>query len=163
MKKALSFIFAAMFLFCTAALPASADSNSTNTVLVSETVEKLEDGSEIVTVIYEEVPAAATASTTYTKTGSKTCTHKNSDGDALFALTTHGTFTVVSGVSATCTSASVSTTIYNSNWSVESKSASKSNNKATGEGTFVKRVLGIKTNTEEITCTLTCSVNGVLS
>lgn len=163
MKKALSFIFAAMFLFCTAALPASADSNSTNTVLVSETVEKLEDGSEIVTVIYEEVPAVATASTTYTKTGSATTTYKNSDGDALFALTTHGTFTVVSGVSATCTSASVSTTIYESGWSVDSKSASKSGNQAKGTGTFKKKVLGITVDTKTLTCTLTCSVNGVLS
>lgn len=163
MKKALSFIFAAMFLFCTAALPASADSESTNMVLVSETVEKLEDGSEIVTVIYEEVPAVATASTTYSKSGSKTTTYRNSDGEAQVALTTSGTFTVVSGVSSTCTASSVLTTIYNSDWSVSSKSASKSGNKAIGNGTFKRKLLGITVDTKDLTCTLTCSVNGVLS
>ena len=48
-------------------------------------------------------------------------------------------------------------------WSLKSGAASKSGNKAIGKGTFVKKTLGITVDTRDITCTLTCDVNGNLS
>lgn len=166
MKKLLSFAIAFVTLTFLATLPSYAiNPSKTNetTIVISENIETFEDGSQLITVVYEDVSAISTKATTFTKTGSKTASYKNSSGDVLFTLTTKGTFSVVSGTSSTCTSASYSHTAPGSGWSLKSGSASKSGNKAIGKGTFVKKTLGITVDTRDITCTLTCDVNGNLS
>lgn len=134
-------------------------------VLISQEVEYLADGSKIITCVYEDVAnqGIATAATTTTKSGRKTKTVQDSDGDTLFTLTVTGTFTVVTGTSATCTAASYSYTAPGSGWSLKTGSATKSSNKAIANGTFVKKVLGITTKSQDVTVTLTCSTSGTLS
>ena len=135
--------------------------------IVSETIEYLEDGTQIVTTVYDNTPTQndgiATAATTLTKSGSKVTRGIDSDGEVLWTLTVNGTFTVVTGSSATCTAASYSYTTPGSGWSLKTGSATKSANKAIANGTFVKKLLGITLKTQEASVTLTCSVNGTLS
>lgn len=167
MKKLACCLFVAVlmcsqFVLSTCAV-SDAVSDEPASVVVSETVEYLEDGTRIVTVIEEDIPSAAARSTTYTKTGSRTNTALNADDEVLWTFTVRGTFTVEEGVSATCTAASYSYTTPGSGWSLKSGSATKSANKAIGNGVFVQKVLGITIRTMETTCTLTCSKTGVLS
>lgn len=160
MKKMISFVCAVVLLACgTMNVGALTETAPTTQVVVSETVEYFEDGSYITTVITEE-PTLARATT---KTGSKTSTYKDADGDALWQFVVTGTFSVNTGVSATCTKASHTETIYNDSWSVASASATKSGNKAIGNATFEKEILFVTTDTVERTLTLVCSVNGALS
>lgn len=67
------------------------------------------------------------------------------------------------GTAASCKSASVSHTIYNSSWSVYSESASKSNNTATGQFTLRRYSAGIPIQEINRTITMTCSGTGVVS
>lgn len=171
MKKTLCFIIA-IILISTISISASAIENESinistddyTVIIVSETVETFDDGSSITTTVYEHIynNSTAPASTTYTKSGSKTQTGTNSNGQVVWTFTVSGRFTVNPGVSATCTTAAKSYTTA-TGWSCKSSSISKSSNKAIGKATFVKKILGITCATDDTTCTLTCSVNGVLS
>lgn len=133
--------------------------------LISQEVEYLADGSKIVTCVYEDIAnqGIATAATTVTKSGKKTKSVYDEDNELLFTLTVNGTFSVVTGSSATCTASSYSYTAPGSGWSLKTGSATKSANKATANGTFVKKVLGITTQTKTASVTLTCSTSGTLS
>jgi hypothetical protein len=130
-------------------------------VLVSEEVAHLNGGLILVTTIHEQV--APSSRSTYTKSGSKTQTVRNSSNVALFSYTVHGVFTVNPGISATCTSSTASHTIHDSAWSLASSTASRSGNRALATGVFNRRLLGIVVETRTLDLTLTCSVNGVLS
>lgn len=96
-----------------------------------------------------------------TKTGTKTITGYHGDSKCWDA-TIRGTFTY-DGSSSTCTSASISYTIYNSLWKITSATATESGNKAIGNVIAKRYFLGIPTQTIEETVTLTCSANGTLS
>lgn len=129
-------------------------------ILVSETVEYLEDGSSIITSVYEEL--VQTRSNLYDKAGSKVYRYRNADGVVLWTLTVSGEFRVIEGASVTCTSASCSTAIYNDAWSCTRKSASPSGNQAVANGVFEMRVLGIVISTENVNVTLSCDPYGNL-
>lgn len=129
-------------------------------VLVSETVKCLEDGSSIITSVYEEV--VQTRSNLYTKTGSKVDRYVSAEGETVWSLTVHGEFRIIEGASVTCTSASCSTAIYNDAWSCTRKSASPSGNQAVANGVFEMRVLGIVISTENVNVTLSCDPYGNL-
>ena len=163
MKKIAYFILITVLLCSQFIIYPSALANNTTMIKVSETIEYLPDGTKIVTIIEEEVPSVSTRATTYTKTGSKTSRCINDNEQTIWTFTTKGTFSVVEGTSSTCTSASYSYTTPGSNWSLKSGSATKSSNKAIGNGIFVQKILGITLKTNEATCTLTCSKTGVLS
>lgn len=163
MKKIAYFILITVLLCSQFIIYPSALTNNTTMIKVSETIEYLPDGTKIVTIIEEEVPSVSTRATTYTKTGSKTQQGYNNNNELAWTFTTKGTFSVVEGTSSTCTSASYSYTTPGSGWSLKSGSATKSSNKAVGNGVFVYKILGITFNTNETTCTLTCSKTGVLS
>lgn len=128
-------------------------------------MEYFEDGSQIITCVYEDISnqGISTAATTVSKTGRKTKTGKDSDGETLWSLTVTGTFTVVTGSSATCTASSYSYTVPGSGWSLQSGSATKSGNTATANGNFIKKILGITTQNINVSVTLSCDVNGTLS
>lgn len=129
-------------------------------VLVSETVEYLEDGSSIITSVYEEV--VMTRSNLYTKTGSKIDRYVSTEGEVVWSLTVYGEFQVIEGASVTCTSASCSTSIYNDAWRCTRKSAAPSGSQAVANGVFEKTLLGIVISTENVNVTLSCDPYGNL-
>lgn len=123
------------------------------------TTEKIEfeDGSYL---IVETIRNGARAS--HSISGSKPYTYYNESGVAQWKATLSGTFTYT-GSSATCTSSSVSTTIYDSSWSTGSKSSGKSGNKATGSVTMKKKSGGVVVKSVPVSLSLSCSANVSLS
>lgn len=90
---------------------------------------------------------------------SKVVTARNSAGKTVATFTLHGTFEY-DGKSATCTSASYSTSISDSTWSFIFKQASKSANKAKGSYTLSCSANG-QTVSDQVT--ITCSPTGKIS
>lgn len=117
----------------------------------------LEDGSYF-TVEIEELGQRASG----TKSGTKTYTYNSSSGTALWKAVVSGTFTYT-GSSATCTASSCDVTIYDSDWYVVSKSASKSANNAIASVTMGQKVLGITVSKRTASLQLTCDASGNLS
>ncbi|MBQ8001751.1 MAG: hypothetical protein IJ298_11270 [Ruminococcus sp.] len=138
-------------IFC---LPA----NAAQTVEKTETtIEYLDNGDYIETTItYYETNARVA-----TKSGSKTSTYSGSDGEAKWSVTVNGTFTY-NGTTSSCTSSSRSTSVYASNWSIKSSSASKSGYCATATATATYKVLLVSSD-YTLTVNLYCSPYGILS
>lgn len=164
MKWLMSLLCSVLLVLCCVAFAPCANAAENESfeelVLVSENVEYLEDGSSIITTVYEEV--VTTRSNLYTKTGTKERVYTDADGNIVWSLTVHGEFRVIEGASVTCTSASCSSTIYNDNWSCTRKSASPSGNQAVANGVFEKTLLGIVISTENVNVTLSCDPYGNL-
>ncbi|MDY4581909.1 MAG: hypothetical protein SPD81_03535 [Candidatus Faecousia sp.] len=95
-------------------------------------------------------------------TGNKIKTYYDSEGNTKWKAVLTGSFTYT-GSSATCTSASIDVTIYDSNWYVVSKSASKSGNTASASVTMGKKVAGVTVSKVSANLTLSCDANGNLS
>lgn len=166
MKKFLSLILAAVVLTTLFSFNISAvtyDKSAENEIIISETTEYFEDGSSITTTITQQINNGISPMATKTITGSKTQTAKNSDGEVLYKFKVTGTFTVNVGVSSKCTAVSCSASDCTSGWELDSSTTSKSGNTARATGVFKKKTLFITTQTQEVTATLSCDVNGVLS
>lgn len=131
-------------------------------IIVSEETINM-DGYDITVAVYEDTKSITPFATTYEKSGKKSYTAKNSDGDTLFSFTVHGTFSINSGVSATCTKSSYTYSISSSAWELKSTSASRTSNKAIGDAEFIKKILLIKVDTLNPHVVLSCSNNGSLS
>ncbi len=159
MKKIIIFVLATIFLTTAFISPISAAEN--NETLIYEETEYFSDGSSVVIRVTEETSILTRA--TSTKSGTKSYTARNSDGDVQWTFTVKGTFSVNIGTSATCTAASYSTSNIASGWSLDSASTKKSSNKAIGDATFKHKVLFVTTQTKDITVTLICDANGNLS
>ncbi|MDO5153727.1 MAG: hypothetical protein Q4D50_10280 [Eubacteriales bacterium] len=99
---------------------------------------------------------------TGTITGTKTRTYYGSSGTTKWQAILTGKFSY-NGTSATCTSASIDVTIYDSAWYVISKSASRSGNTAYGTATLGEKVLGVTVSEVPVNLTLSCDANGNLS
>ena len=97
-----------------------------------------------------------------TKTGSKKYTYYDSTDVAQWQVVLTGKFSYT-GSSATCTSSSISASIYDSSWTVVSKSASKSGNSATGYARIGDTVAGVVVTIVPVNLTLSCDANGNLS
>lgn len=149
MKKFLT-VLLAMLMIASSIFPSCASNTEAE-------VEYMDDGSYIVTVINEVPVGISLMSTTVTK--SKTATHYSVDGTAIWFVKVTGTFTYGNG-NATCTSASVTAKSYSSRWTITSKSASRSGNRATGTATAYCSSSG---GTYTKTVTLTCSSTGTFS
>lgn len=165
MKKTISVISILVLLLCMFAITSNAqtvDSLSSANV-VSRTIEYLPDGSKIETVLVEEEHNVSARATEYTKSGTKTRTYTDSNGNVLWWFKLRGQYDVVEGVSSVCTVASYSHSISDSSWSLDSASTSKSGNKAMASATFKKKILFVTTDTYEFDLTLTCDKNGNLS
>ncbi len=166
MKKFLSIILATTLLIAIFNFNASAaiyDKTAENEIIISETTEYFEDGSSITTTITQQINTGILPMATKTVSGSKIHTAKNADGDVLFKFKINGTFSVNVGVSATCTAVSCGASDLASGWSLDSSSTSKSGNKAKATGVFKHKVLFITNVTQEVSTSLSCDVNGVLS
>ncbi len=152
MKKTLVILLTLIMIlssiFC---FPVSAASANT----VTETsIEYLENGDYIETVLtYEEPSARAT-----NKAGSKTKKYKSSStGEVLWSVTVRCTFTYNGSVSA-CTSASYSTTCPGTYWSIKSASASRAGNTGTATATATYN----STTNYTMSVSLSCSTYGEL-
>lgn len=166
MKKTLLSILLTVALLCTAIIPAYATEPE-------QTSEQLDDGT---TIIYYEDGSSLTISPIYdvqennmarageqTVSGGRDATYKDSNGNLEWIYTLSATFSYVSGVSSTCTSASYTKTIYDSHWSFSDGSATKSGNTAYGKGKFVKKVLFVTGKTYDINISISCDKYGKLS
>lgn len=130
--------------------------------IVSETIEYLPDGSSVLITVIDETPIVPYAST-FTKSGSKVYSGLNSDGVVMWQFTVNGTFTVNSGINAVCTAASHTVNILENAWQNKSASSYRSENKAIGDATFIKKILFITVETKSCHVVLTCDSNGNLS
>ena len=168
MKRFFSMLFSLIFLTGILSSYAHAESlknehelHPKNEILISQVEHELADGTYLVITVSQS-PDYSRANTR-TVSGTKTHSCKNSDGEILWQFVVHGTFSVTEGVSATCTSASHSYRIVNTDWSYVTGSSSRSGNKAIGHGEFKKKILLITVDSRECDVTLTCNANGVLS
>lgn len=161
MKKIFSCLLAFVFVLTVMVCPVSAKTAEPTSTIVSETTEYFADGSSVTTTIQEESVNITRALTT--KSGSKTDTVKDSNGNVLYKFKVTGTFAIYSNGNCNCTSATRSHTIVASGWSCKTSEAHTSGASAVATGTFVKKVLGITTASKDTTVTLTCDANGNLS
>ena len=100
-KLGLMFLSITLLLsFCALPFGANAQVAKSEERIISETVEMLEDGYYVKTIVAEELPAMAPRATT-TKSGSKSYVLANNNGEELARFTLKGTFSVNTGVSAT--------------------------------------------------------------
>ena len=155
MKKIITYLttLTLIFLLSTSTIAAQQQTNSN--------IEFFADGSYLVTTINEEHSSYSTYATII-KTGSKTLTYYNDEGESLWAAIVTGTFSYT-GSTSTCTESDISYTIYDTVWRITSASASTSGNTAIGNITAKKYFGGLSLQTVERTVTLTCSPTGVLS
>lgn len=116
----------------------------------------LEDGAsiEIITEIMNQGRGTVTGTKVYNK--------RDSDNNLDWTAKLTATFTY-NGSSATCTSASCSVTIYDSDWFTVSNMTSKSGNTATANLLMGYRVLGVPVLFYPYTITLSCDANGNLN
>lgn len=94
--------------------------------------------------------------------GRKPYTCYDSSGTALWKVELSGSFTY-NGSTATCTASSVSTTVYDSSWSVGTKSAQKADNQAIGSATMNKRSVGVIIKSVPVSLSISCSASGDLN
>ena len=120
---------------------------------VDTTIEYYKDGSYGIVSIQKSY----TKSGTITET--KTYKYYDSSNNLDWKASITASFTY-NGSTASCTSVSKSTTIYDSAWKCTAASCSKSGATATGNFTFKNYMLGIPVNTINKTLTLTCDKNG---
>lgn len=143
MKKFISVVLASLlFISCTVFVSAKEPQD----ILVSRTVEVLENGDTIVTELYENAIQPRTG-----KSGHKDYTYRNSSGTAIWGVTVDGTFTYNYGVSSTATSATATVKIYSSNADFVSKNAYTSGNTATATGT-VSYNASVMTRSVSVSC-----------
>lgn len=135
-------------------LPVSAANQQTNT---TTTIQYLDNGDYIETTItyYESNLRVAT------KSGSKTASYKDGNGNTMWTVTVHGTFNY-NGTTSSCTSVSRSTTAPGANWSIKSSSCSKSGYCATATATATHKASLISKD-YTMTVNLYCSPYGILS
>lgn len=166
MKKTLLSVLLTVALLCTAIIPAYAAESE-------PTAEQLADGT---TVIYYDDGSSLTISPIYgvqeksmarageqTVSGGRDVTFADPNGTLEWKYTLSATFSYVSGVSSTCTSASYTKTIYDNDWSFSNGSATKSGNTAYGKGHFTKKVLFITIKNYDIDISISCDKYGKLS
>lgn len=121
------------------------------------TITKFDDGS-CLEIVITECNTRASGS----KSGQKTISYKNSNGEVEWKAALSASFTYT-GSSATCTSANCTVTTYSNDWYVVSKSTTRSGNTATTQLTMGEKYLGVTISKPSYTITLSCDANGNLS
>lgn len=179
MKKKLTTILSLILIICL--FPASIVSASPivsvspvekSDNIISSSIEYLEDGSYIVTEIYEDnnnnnnVSLLATSTTKY-KTVTGTVTRHAASGESLCALKLTATFSY-DGIIVSCTNKSYTKYVYDSSWSVENVTLSQGSTSTTTcfakvSSNFVKRTLGIMVKSIANSIIFTCDKNGNIS
>lgn len=149
MKKLVSLFLCILIIFSFHVNALASENNS---------IYYLDDGSYIVTTITE----TSVSRSSNTKTGSKKMEHYSTNDELLWDATIIGTFTY-NGTSATCSFSNIDYNIFNSNWKITSATATKNSNKAIGNITAKRYLLGVSIESIDRAITLTCSATGVLS
>lgn len=162
MKRLFLFILVAILLGTNIHAQVFAYSEESN---IKESAYNFDDGSYLIVTVEEINPNQSFFATSSTKTLSKTTTYYNSSDVAQCSLTVIASFSITSGKSVTCTGVRYETASYDDNWSVENVSTSYNNSSnsqssGTASGNFIKRVLGIKINTVDVSVSVTCDCNG---
>ena len=145
--KRIASVFFSLLLVLTLSVGASATENTDSNILLSRSVEILDNGDYIVTETYE----TATQPRASIKTGYRTSTYNNSDGTKIWDVTVQGTFSYSYGISSTATDAIAIVNIYNSNAEYRSKSAYTSGNTAYASATIVYKQY-VTSRTVSISC-----------
>ncbi len=128
MKKLLSILLIATLIVGCCSLSASAQ--EPQDILLSRTVEILDNGDSVVVELYKNAIQPRTGTS-----GHRTYTYYNSSGAQIWSVTVNGTFSYTYGVSSTATGASAVVNIYDSRASFQSKNAWTSGNTAWASGT----------------------------
>lgn len=150
MKRTISYLLVFTLLICMVPIRTFA---ATNEILVTQ----FEDGSYMTdTLSVQEVRASGT------KTGTRTRSYYAADNTLLWQVILTGKFSYT-GSGSFCTSSSVSTNIYSSDWYTVSKSASKSGSTASGNAVIAEKLLGVTVDKVNVSLTLSCDANGNLS
>lgn len=150
-KKIASMMLACLMVICLLPLQAGAAESV-------EEVTRYEDGSYTVTTVERYVATRASG----TISGRNMKNHYSSDNVLQWRAVLDASSSY-NGSSATCTAVnSFNVTIYNSDWSVGSKSTSRSGNTAYGYLTMNRKIVG-GTQGVPVTVTLSCDKNGNLS
>ncbi len=160
-KKILTMLLAITLLIPPVCIPNAEAAAVVDEMVISRTIESLDEGYYAEILITQQVSPIVRAATT--KTASKHFVLRNADGDELARFTLKGTFSINQGVSSTCTSASHTTSITDTAWSVKSATSSKSGNQAIGDAEFIRKLLFITVETKTCHLTLSCDKNGNLS
>lgn len=143
MKRFVALFIVAVLLLASLPMAASA---TTADKLISTSTEYLEDGSYVVTNVYESAIQPRTG-----KTGYAEATYYTQNGTKVFVVTVDGTFEYTYGVSSKATGATASVSIYSANASFVSKNAYTSGASAVGSGTVSYSGSPI-TKTAKVTC-----------
>lgn len=154
MKKVLSLCIALTLTLALISFNVSALTDQSDATVI-----RFDDGSCLEISTIEEITAERA---TNTKSGQKSAIFRDSNGVEQWRATLTATFTY-NGSSATCTNASITSSVSDGNWKFTKKTTTKNGNKATGDFTVKRYVLGIPTKTVEQAITLTCSATGTLS
>lgn len=145
--KLVAFIILILFL-----LPNS--TYAANIVDSAQSIIYYDDGSYMIIEIgYIDTRAVST------RVGYKTYTRYRSDDVIQWKATLSATFEYDNST-AICLTSNCEVEISDSNWYLESKSASKSGATATAQVSMSRKFLGLKVNTETIDLSLTCTPNG---
>lgn len=165
-KRIFSIILTFLFVFTLTPSVFAANDIELNDQNTTEIV-YLDNGNYItITLITQDVSPLSLASTnsnTFTKTGNKVVSCHDKKGNLEWEYTLFAEFSVIEGISATCTSATYTQTIYANDWSFSNGNATKSGNTAYGIGTFKRKVLFITVDTANIDISISCDVYGNLS
>lgn len=181
MKKILSLILCAVLLFVPLApCAAAATEDEPEVKLVTET-EYYEDGSFLVVGVLEETEKTFSPSFLLkllnlmkklfallfsgpekTVSKSKIAEYYGANGKCLWSVSLCADFSY-NGKVASCTNASISYTIHDSDWKNVSSSCSKSAATATGEFAFRQYKLGVPLKLIEKALMLTCDADGKVS
>lgn len=153
MKRLITFLLIATFIVSVFPMQIAYASQDYEILDVIE----YEDGSYL-EISIQSLQTRASGSLTKTKN----YTYHNGDGASAWKISLTGSFTYT-GTSATCTASSCNVTIYDSKWSIVSKSASKSGNTAYGTATLSRNLLGVSIDKKTCNLTLTCDKNGNVS
>lgn len=155
MKRIISFFFAVAMIFSVSCVSVFADDS---TLVSCETV-YFEDGSYMVKTVREDISVQPNSiQAVKTKSGSATVDTYNASGDRVVSVTVRGSFRY-DGSSAEAITASCSYNIIQSGWSCVSSDAYCDGPTAFANAVFEKFLL----RDLDVTATLTCSPDGVLS
>ena len=152
MKRILTLTLLALFVF--SMLPLGAYATETNTDY--DEIIYLDNGDYITVKVSQVMTSRQTC------TNTKTYIHHSNNGEELWRADLFGSFRY-DGTTASCIASSCDVTIYDSAWSVASKTAGRTGATATAELTMVKKLLGITIRTENLSMSLTCSPSGQFS
>ena len=151
MKSIFSLTLLALFVFSMLPLGAYATETSTD----YDEIIYLDNGDYITVKISESMTTRATG------THEKEYTYYHG-GNAAWVAVLFGSFRY-DGTTSSCIASSCDVTIYDSAWSVASKTAGRTGATATAELTMVKKFLGLTIQTENRSLSLTCSPSGQFS